>query len=491
MERIRPVGDGAVPVKIVAAFRTHTWDDEIAQLAQRFFAAVPSSRQVVLVDETRGPIAIPGYEKISHTDDMASFGLPNHPRGGSLWFNGDYALYALQRALPDFDYYLVSESDLAVNVSLEPIMRFASDEGIDLIAHQIEPSDPSWHWHDHGLALSPAPWRSLLFLVVLSRRAIMYLLEARQQLADRYAAGEIDPWPFCEAFVPTILKLTPGMRFGEVSAFASTGNLAFRPRISLHDARANLPGSLVHPVLGGKRFIAALLAMHPPRNFFQEGSELRERLLSQIPFEDIVEPMRRALASRRDHAGVTLLYEEAEEHGWGARPVSGDVAFCKPAMTSSVSRWSRYQDREYDACGANGEPIHDDYGFHTEQEADPWWMVDLLRKHEVEEVAIVNRRNEPQRFRSFRIETSIDGRAWTARFTQGDPADVSSDIESPRRVRFEDAVPARYVRIVLLGKGPLHLRRVQVFGRALAGRQCLPGTRPDYTRSSRMRTAPL
>lgn len=136
-----------------------------------------------------------------------------------------------------------------------------------------------------------------------------------------------------------------------------------------------------------------------------------------------------------------------------------------------MSRWSRYQDPERDACGANGEHLADDYGFHTQLEADPWWMVDLLEEQVVEEVAIVNRLNASERFRTFRIETSSDGKIWTTRFTQASPCEVSSNPERPWRVRFTDPLPARYVRIVLLGVGVLHLRRVQVYGAPVSAPQ--------------------
>ena len=463
-------------MRYVAAFRTHTWDDDIAELARRFFAAAPSSRKVVLVDETRGPIDIPGYEKISHTDDTQCFGLPNYPAGFSLWFNGDYAVYFLRRALPEFDYYLVSESDLAVNLSLEPMMRFATTTRVDVIAHRVQPSQPRWAWHHHGLALSDAPWQALLFLAVFSARAIDCLLDARQQLARRLAAGEVRQWPFCEAFVPTVLKSISDMRIVEVSRFANSENLVFRPWISIHDPRANRTGTLVHPVLGGKSFIIRLLAKYPVHDFFCEGSELREGLLNQTPHEDIVEPLRRVLAKQRDHAGVAQLYKEAAEHGWpiGA---SDDLAFCKPAVTSSVSPWSWSRDPERDACGANGELLANDYGFHTQEETDPWWMVDLLREHLIEEVTIVNRRAQQRRFRTFRIDSSLDGAAWTTRLRQADPIDVSADPAWPWRVTFPDPFTARYLRIVVEGRGILHLRRVQIFGpgpvsgRRLIGRQ--------------------
>jgi hypothetical protein len=234
----------------------------------------------------------------------------------------------------------------------------------------------------------------------------------------------------------------------------------FLPNLRISDTE-----SLVGPQspLWGKRLIPNLLTLHPPRDFFREGSELRQALLRLAPREDIVAPLRQALAKERDHAGVALLCQEAALQGWTLGP-SADLAFCKPATTSSVCRSSRYQDPERDACGANGEPIPYDYGFHTNQETDPWWQVDLLEEYLVEEVAIVNRLHQPERFRTFRIETSCDGSEWTARFTQAEPRDVSSDIEWPLRVVFPYPSPARYVRIVLLGTGPLHLRRVQVFG---------------------------
>jgi hypothetical protein len=468
--------DAQLP-RYVAAFRTYAWDEDIAELARRFFAAVPSARQVVLVDETRGPIEIPGYEKVSHTTDVSSLGLLQYPNGpASLWFNVDYGIYFLERALPDFDYYLLSESDLAVNVDLEPMMGLAAEQGIDLIAHKIELSTPDWFWHGHGLALSAQPWQSRLYFMVLSHRTVEYLLAARRRLGERFALGEIGLWPFCEAFVPTVLKSTPEIKLADVSQFADTENLAFRPWLSLRDPRANRPGSLAHSVLGGRTFINRLLSKHPARDFFREGSELRMELLGLASIEDIIEPVRRALARERDHSGVALLYQEALQQGWSVRS-GDDLAFCKPALSSSVCGSSRYPDPGRDACGANGDPLDHDYGFHTNLEENPWWQVDLLEEYPVEEIAIVNRRTVPGRFNTFRIETSCDGESWATRFTQSQSAEVSSDLDWPLRVVLAEAVPARYVRIVLLGREPLHLRRVQVFavdtplgGKRLIGR---------------------
>jgi hypothetical protein len=217
-------------------------------------------------------------------------------------------------------------------------------------------------------------------------------------------------------------------------------------------------------VVSGKSLIGRLLIKHPLRDFFEEGSELRAGLLSQMPNEDPIEALRLALARDRDHAGIALLRDLAAARGWQMRAQPDDLAFCKPAVSSSVSRWSKYSDPERDACGANGEELPDDFGFHTEHENKPWWMVDLLGDYLVEKIAIVNRAYQKERFRSFRVQSSMNGSAWTTRFTQADAGDISSDPDCPWEVQVAEPFPARYVRIVLTGMGILHLRRIQIFG---------------------------
>ena len=150
--------------------------------------------------------------------------------------------------------------------------------------------------------------------------------------------------------------------------------------------------------------------------------------------------------------------------GRAMRAQPEDLAYCKPALSSSVSRWSQYQEAGRDACGANGETLAADRGFHTAEEREPWWRVDLLREEDIEEVAIVNSWYNPQRSRRYRIESSLDGKEWTTRYEQAQPEEVSADPESPRRVVFAEPFRGRYLRIVLTGVGILHLRRVQVFG---------------------------
>ena len=54
-----------------------------------------------------------------------------------------------------------------------------------------------------------------------------------------------------------------------------------------------------------------------------------------------------------------------------------NIALNKKATQSSVSKWSRGITPEEDARrGVDGNPAKD-YGFHTDDDENPWWMVDF------------------------------------------------------------------------------------------------------------------
>ncbi len=451
----------------VAAFRVHRWDQDIAGLAERFFAAFPpAARKVVIADETRGPIDVP-YEKVSHTERTGeSLGLPTYPPGDVLWYCGDYALYFLVAALPDYDHYVLSEYDVAVNLSLEPMMAEAAWRPIDIMLQDIQPSTPDWDWHEIGSKVFPQPWRCLMFFMVASRRAAQALLQVRQVQAAAFASGELQVWPYCETFIPSVLKAMPDMQFEEVGAFVEASALRFRPRMSCSDPRTSAPGSMAHPVLGSTQFIPAMLKDRPPGEYFEADTELSTGFKHER-FEDFVEPLGRALLRRRDHIGLNKLRQEIAARGLPPPSAAGDLALNKPALSSSTSDWSDHRDPGLDARGANSEWRLDEYGFHTADEHNPWWMVDLLEAYVVDRVEILNRPTHSERVVKFRIESSFDANVWITRFAKIDALPVSSLIGAPWRRVFADPFVARYVRITLLESRMLHLRQVHVFGRAI------------------------
>ena len=448
----------------VAAFRAYEWTKDIALLAQRFFSACPGARQVVLLNEAKGPIDVGGYEKVSHGDDFSALGLPERPVGKSLWFNADYSFVFLRQALPEYDHYIISESDVAVNLSLDGMVRHAAEHGIDAILHRLRPVDPEWHWYPEALA-QDNPCTAFVFICLFSGRALDAVLEERLALARAVEAGLVGRWPLVASLVATALRAR-GLRFAEIGQFAKGDDLVYRPVMSLSNPRAHRPGTLVHPVLGRPNFTRSLLSVHPPRDYFREGSVLQAALRSE-PLADVAPTLADAFALAGDHAGLAMLHAEMRSQGI-AVPRGPDLAFCKPAISSSVSQWSRQQDMRLDANGANGLATHGDYGFHTAPEADAWWIVDLVQVCAIDRVCIVNREGFTERFQWFTIDSSEDGIAWTMRFSKRDDAVVSSDLEQPWSVLFDPPFVARHVRIRRLGPpGPLHLRRVRIFGSEL------------------------
>jgi hypothetical protein len=454
----------------VAAFRTYTWDDDVAELARRFFRACPTGRKVILADETHGKLPIPNeYEVVSHTTDTSELGVPDEPKGSSLWYNVDYGVYFLRLTLPDYTYYVLSESDLAVNLDLEPMIAAAAEEKIDLLTHDIRPSDEKWIWHVGATTIFDNPLRSLLCFMVLSDRAIDRLLCERQRLGIEFLSGRLSFWPFCEPFVPTVIR-DAGMNYAELSRFADTENLRYRPRICLDDHRANRPGSLVHSVLGRVKYVKAVLdeALRLRDTFFPNtelANSLRDATLA-----DYADHLMMLFHREHDHSAIVELTIKMKEQGLAVDDLDAceDLAFCRPALASSTCEWSRYPDPHRDAAGANGPEINPDYGFHTELENSPWWMVDLGAPCSISEVRIVNRPGFPERFLSFVIESSDNSTSWQNRFTKLDLASLSADANAPAGILFDHPFVARYVRLRLVERGVIHLRRVQVMGRRLS-----------------------
>ena len=448
--------------RYVAAMRAYKWNDDIAGLAARFFANCPGARHVILMNEAHGPVSCGTFEKVSHDEDFGRFGLPEWPVGQSLWYNGDYAYIFLRDALPDYDFYIVTESDVAVNTSLEPLVRHAAAQAIDGTMHWLQPADPGWYWYGQALAQKD-PWQACLFLAMFSGRAIDLMLRERQGLAAGLEAGDTALWPIVESFVPTAMRAA-GMAVSEIRDFADTRLLEYRPFKSPRDPDVLRQGSLVHPVAGGEDLVRRFLAETPVSEFFRPGSPACIALSFEA-LAPVAGLLWDALIRNGDHRDVPLLHAAMRARGL-VFPHRRDLAYGKPSRLSSVSEWSRDLDPERDAAGANGVAMHEECAFHTASEPDAWWMVDLLDECVIDQVRVVNRGNIPERFRDFVIESSSDGALWRERLTKADDLPVSSDADAPWSADFEDPFPARFVRIRRLGEPDyLHLRRVQLFGR--------------------------
>jgi hypothetical protein len=151
-----------------------------------------------------------------------------------------------------------------------------------------------------------------------------------------------------------------------------------------------------------------------------------------------------------------------------------NVALGKPSTQSSISHWSIGKTKEEDARGGNDGCITSQYGFHTDEEENPWWLVDLGSVYLVNNVRIFNRHEVAHRLRHFSILGSTDGTDWTLLHRKSDEIIFGEKLD-PYDVSFEGGTTARFIKVQLNGRGFLHFHECLVFGRSIHDGQTVPG----------------
>jgi hypothetical protein len=143
----------------------------------------------------------------------------------------------------------------------------------------------------------------------------------------------------------------------------------------------------------------------------------------------------------------------------GEPPGLENIAKGKPASQSSLSRWSRPND----AQGAVSGHRTGRFGFHTDEEPNPWWQVDLLAPAPIHRIRLWNREDiAPERARNLVIELSEDGVAWDVAHATGEAVFGGIASGTPLDLVL-DARRARFVRVRKLDPGYLHLDEVEVY----------------------------
>ena len=162
----------------------------------------------------------------------------------------------------------------------------------------------------------------------------------------------------------------------------------------------------------------------------------------------------------------------------GAAPTGAGVNLArgKPASQSSTSQWSNPND----AQGAVDGVINGGYGFHTNNEANPWWQVDLGGNAAIDEVRLHNRLDCcRERARSVRILLSDDGRAWRTAYRHDGSLFGGKD-GKPLKAPLGGA-SARYLRLQLNESNWFHLDEVEVMGRMSGAAATTTPAGRDYT----------
>jgi hypothetical protein len=113
---------------------------------------------------------------------------------------------------------------------------------------------------------------------------------------------------------------------------------------------------------------------------------------------------------------------------------------------------------EQDASGAVDGQKTGKWGFHTENEENPWWQVDLGRSVPVDRVVITNRGDGlGDRAARMRILLSEDGKEFRQAY-QHDGTPFLKDLSVPLK-----GAAGRFVRLQLPGRSYFHLDEVEVY----------------------------
>jgi len=136
-----------------------------------------------------------------------------------------------------------------------------------------------------------------------------------------------------------------------------------------------------------------------------------------------------------------------------------EVSRGKPTLQSSVS--SKWQKNMKPGNAVSGL-FTGGYSFHTTNEQEPWWMVDLRQIYELEAIKIFNRDGPTaERARQMDILLSNDLREW--RTLHSNSNTFGGILDGQPLVVKANSAYARYVRLQLRERNSLHLDQVQVF----------------------------
>ena len=131
---------------------------------------------------------------------------------------------------------------------------------------------------------------------------------------------------------------------------------------------------------------------------------------------------------------------------------------------------------EEDARGGCDGVKNGGWGFHTADEANPWWRVDLGRSLAIDRVLVFNRCDAiAARTANLLVLTSDDDRTWQQVFQNPGLVFYGYSDKKPLEVKLS-GIKARYLRLQLPGKSYFHLDEVEVYA---GGRLAQRGSGPS------------
>ena len=135
-----------------------------------------------------------------------------------------------------------------------------------------------------------------------------------------------------------------------------------------------------------------------------------------------------------------------------------------------------------DAAGGVDGQITGKWGFHTLNEKNPWWHVDLGKRVAIDRVVLYNRcDNCGPRNNRILVLLSDDGKTWTKAYQHNNKPFWGHSDKKPLVVKLESE-RGRLLRIQLPGASYFHLDEVEIYGAADSKTKTAP--EPAYRSST-------
>ena len=238
---------------IMILFRIHKFDAEARIFCEQLHAQ-SGLKVVCLVDETRAPIDVSPFAKISISQET----LRRHGllvTSDAPWRCGDYGLYLAAHKHPAVNHFWLVEYDVRVRTAQPLADVFSAFDGsrADLIAPLLTQRDAGWWWTP-AMQIGEQPVWGCLFPLL---RASSSLLRTAWEVRKRQARSPIYRlfWPNDESFLATT-AVRNGYSVEDLNnarTWYTDASFSFeRPWSGVELAQSEADGLIYHPVLYGE-----------------------------------------------------------------------------------------------------------------------------------------------------------------------------------------------------------------------------------------------
>ena len=179
-------------------------------------------------------------------------------------------------------------------------------------------------------------------------------------------------------------------------------------------------------------------------------------------------------------AGEAASFREAVEADWLVQ----DKVRTEARGTARAPVGHPSVTTKQDALGGVDGRTDGKWGFHTQNEANPWWHVDLGAKQALDRAVLYNRcDNCAGRNNRILLLLSDDGTTWQQAYQHDGTPFLGHSDKKPLVVKLEGK-SARFVRLALKGTSYFHLDEVEVYGAADPKANIALGKKADQSSTS-------